>query len=96
MCHWANNYAIEICSPDINTLSYIDFTYAGQDFKGRIIYSHSANTMSFITAGFTNLTLGANGSISTCNDLAVSTNLFVGGDSVADAHICNAPFIFVW
>ena len=96
MGHWNNNYAIEICSPDINSLSYIDFTYAGQDFKGRIIYSHSANTMNFVTTGVIKLTIDANGSISTSNDLTVSTNLFVGGDSVADAHICTAPLILCW
>ena len=50
--------------------------------------------MSFVTAGSANLTLGANGHISIGNDLTVSTNLFVGGDSVADAHICNVPFIY--
>ena len=45
------DYAIEICAAGTDKNSYIDFTRAGVDIRGRIIYEHSDNHMGFFTNG---------------------------------------------
>ena len=38
---------IELCSALLQSLSYIDFTYVGADYKGRILYDTGASSMTF-------------------------------------------------
>lgn len=46
-----DDYAIDISAAGSTNNSYIDFTYAGQDSRGRILYAHSTNAMTFNTNG---------------------------------------------
>tara|TARA_B100001250_G_C19745012_1_gene764858 strand:- start:70 stop:1449 length:1380 start_codon:yes stop_codon:yes gene_type:complete len=45
------DYAIEICAAGTDKNSYIDFTRAGVDIRGRILYYHYDNHMAFFTNG---------------------------------------------
>lgn len=53
--------AIEICAASVSYQSYIDFTYAGQDRRGRIIYNHPSDYMLFETASAERMRLNATG-----------------------------------
>lgn len=44
------DYKIEITSVSASTNSYIDFGYPNVDFRGRILYSNSSNTMDIYTS----------------------------------------------
>ena len=94
MGFFGTNYAIEMCSADVTTQSFIDFTYVGQDMRGRLIYSHAANTMIFYTSALQRLTIDGNGNTLCGADLAVATNLYVGGDVEADSYSSTVPSVY--
>ena len=56
-----NDYAIDIAAGGTSNSSYIDFTTPGVDFRGRLIYSHGSNSMSFYTNGTQRMVIDGSG-----------------------------------
>jgi hypothetical protein len=76
-----NDYAIEICAGTATSLSYIDFTSPGVDFRGRIAYNLSSNTIQFYTNTVPYMILGSGGNLGLGNaaqtptaSLCINTN----------------------
>jgi hypothetical protein len=46
-----NNMCISLCSPNLADAQFIDFTYTGVDFRGRVIYRGDTNKFQFYTGG---------------------------------------------
>lgn len=58
-----NRYAsVELVGPD-SAGGLIDFTMPNEDFRGRIVYFNTANTMNFLTAGQYRMTIDGAGSV---------------------------------
>jgi len=63
----ANDFSIEICAASSSNNSYIDFTYPNQDFRGRILYSHSNDTMVLCTATSERIRIDSSGNVGIAN-----------------------------
>jgi len=104
-----NDYAIEICTPSSSNSSYIDFGYAGVDYRGRIIYAHLNDTMTFTTAttvqsmilsSNTSSTSSVTGSLVVPGGVGISnttdaTSITNGGSLTAAGGMAIAKSLFV-
>lgn len=91
----SGDYAIDICAESPSKSSYIDFTYPNTDYRGRIIYQHSANKLDFYTQSQNRMTLDSNGNLgigvsSPVERLHVSGNIKLDNGNVIGNVIGNA------
>jgi len=68
-----NAVGIEMTGADSNSLEYIDFSYSGSDFRGRILYSNNGDTLTFSTGAGTNALLLANSNAYFYNNVGIGT-----------------------
>ena len=69
-----NDYAIDIAAGGTSNSSYIDFTTPGVDFRGRLIYSHGSNSMSFYTNGTQRMVIDGSGQTLLYGRAALNSN----------------------
>jgi hypothetical protein len=67
-----------------STGSYIDFTIAATDFKGRIIYDNAANAFGFYTNGTVRQYIDASGNVGLGGTTSPAVTLDVNGDIAGD------------
>tara|TARA_Y100001970_G_scaffold111093_1_gene138672 strand:- start:7058 stop:14827 length:7770 start_codon:yes stop_codon:yes gene_type:complete len=86
----STDYAIDICAADSSSNSYIDFTYPSTDYRGRILYGHSDNTMRIYTSATERMRIDSSGNVG-IGTTSPSKKLHVEDGSIAIGNWSSFP-----
>jgi hypothetical protein len=83
------NYGIEICALASTNASYVDFTYIGQDYRGRILYDHGTNNRFEIYTNGSTLSATITSSLTSINNALTVSGLITANSGITTSTTAN-------